>query len=42
MNEPTKGYGPLKAAAAVVLALMALAMGWGAYVSMAHWAGIGV
>lgn len=42
MDEPTKGHGPLKAAAVAVLALMGLAMGWGAYVSMAHWAGIGV
>lgn len=42
MNEATKGHGAVRAAAGVVLALMALAMGWSAYVSMAHWAGIGV
>jgi hypothetical protein len=42
MDASGRFHGPLKAAAVAVLVLMALAMGWGAYVSLTHWSGIGV
>ena len=35
-------HTPLKLVAIVVLLLMLAAIGWGAYVTLTHWSGIGV
>jgi hypothetical protein len=40
--RPNHGTGLLKIVALVILLLMLLAMVWAAYVSVAHWSGIGV
>jgi hypothetical protein len=37
-----QGRSPLKIVALLILLLMLLAMVWAAYVSVAHWSGIGV
>ena len=39
---PNDGRNPLKIVALLILLLMLLAMLWAAYVSVAHWSGIGV
>lgn len=41
MDEQTL-HGPMKVVALVVLLLMAVAMVYAAYISVAHWTGIGV
>jgi hypothetical protein len=35
-------YMPLKIVGYAVLLLMAAAIGWGAYITLTHWAGISV
>jgi hypothetical protein len=35
-------YMPLKIVGYVILLLMLAAIGWGAYITLTHWAGIGV
>jgi hypothetical protein len=35
-------YTPIKFVGYFVLALMLLAIGWGAYITLTHWTGIGV
>lgn len=40
--RPNHGQGPLKIVALLILLLMLLAMLWAAYISVAHWSGIGV
>lgn len=35
-------HGPLKVVSYLVLLLMLGAIGWGAYITLIHWAGIGV
>lgn len=40
--DPNSLYGPLKAVAMVVLLLMLVALLYSGYMSITHWAGIGV
>lgn len=40
--ESSSVHGLLKTVSHVVLLLMLLAIGYGAYISMSHWSGIGV
>lgn len=35
-------HTPMRIVGYIVLLLMATAMGWGAYITLIHWAGIGV
>ncbi len=35
-------HAPMKVLGYVVLLLMAAAIGWGGYITLKHWAGIGV
>ncbi len=35
-------HTPMKVVSYVVLLLMAAGIGWGAYITLKHWAGIGV
>jgi hypothetical protein len=38
----TQFYTPIKIVGYLVLALMLLAICWGGYITLTHWAGIGV